>query len=387
MLEVASPKDTVLRIAAILTVGLVLRAPITSLASILPTVQEELEISPTVAGLISSLPIFCFGLGAFVVIPASRRLGINRLLQASLWFCAGAVALRPFGGYLWIVAMTIAIGLAITIGNVLLPVVIRRDFGTRQGIAVATSTAAITGSGMVGAALTVPVAFLLGWRWALAGWALLAVLAALSTRMFGPEAPVISEHRPRPVWAVPAAWALAGFFGLFSSLFYVMTVWLPTILAQVAEVSAVHAGMIASVFQGLGIIGALITPPLMARMTHNWIFAMACSLMWVICLVGLIIAPEYYMLWTILGGAGQGGVFAMFWLLIAQRGRDIDVVRDLSGMAQAVGYTISTCAPIAVGMALEATGSWKVVLLIPLACAVLLTTLAPVVASRKVIGI
>ena len=45
-------------VAAIVLTGLCLRSPITSLAAVLPDIQRELDLSPTVAGLLTSLPVF-----------------------------------------------------------------------------------------------------------------------------------------------------------------------------------------------------------------------------------------------------------------------------------------------------------------------------------------
>src|SRR5699024_5208464 len=205
-----------LAFSAIVILGLSIRAPITSLASVLPTVQAELSMTPTIAGLISSLPIACFGLGAFAVAPIARKFGSNAVLTISLIVLATAIAARPFGGAWWMVALTIAIGLAITAGNVLLPVIIRRDFGSRQGPVVAGSTAAITASGTLGAALTAPLALWLGWRWALASWAIVTCIGILTTRFLGSESDPPSAARAAGAWRVPGAWVLTAYFGMLA---------------------------------------------------------------------------------------------------------------------------------------------------------------------------
>src|SRR5690625_3154199 len=71
-------------VAAIILTGLCLRSPIASLAAVLPDIQHELDLSPTVAGLLTSLPVFCLGIGAAVVAGIARRFGLNRVMTLSL---------------------------------------------------------------------------------------------------------------------------------------------------------------------------------------------------------------------------------------------------------------------------------------------------------------
>src|SRR5699024_2297111 len=71
-------------VAASVLTGLCLRSPISSLAAVLPDIQRELDLSPTVAGLLTSLPVFCLGIGAAVVAGVARRFGLNRVMTLSL---------------------------------------------------------------------------------------------------------------------------------------------------------------------------------------------------------------------------------------------------------------------------------------------------------------
>src|SRR5699024_3103573 len=124
---------------------------------------------------------------------AARRFGLNAVMTASLLLLTGFLALRPFGGPGWLLLATSGIGIAITAGNVLLPVIVRRDFSAQQARMTAVSTSSIIGGAALAAALTVPLWAWLGWRLALASWAVLAALAALLFLLFSgtdePEPP------------------------------------------------------------------------------------------------------------------------------------------------------------------------------------------------------
>ena len=73
---------------------------------------------------------------------------------------------------------TVILGVAITIGNIVVPLIIRRDFSpARQGAAMGIYTAALNIGSFVTSMVTAPLAELLGWRPAIAACALFAVAA------------------------------------------------------------------------------------------------------------------------------------------------------------------------------------------------------------------
>ncbi len=104
---------------------------------------------------------------------------------------------------------TVILGVAITIGNIVVPLIIRRDFSpSQQGAAMGTYTAALNIGSFATSMMTAPLAEMLGWRPAIAACALFAVAAAavwvlaVGARSFRPEAipgtdPTRAAARPR----------------------------------------------------------------------------------------------------------------------------------------------------------------------------------------------
>ncbi len=381
--RVATPG--VMTALAIIAVGMSLRSPITSLAAVLPDLRAEVELSATMAGVLNSLPVVCFGVAATLAARAARRFGINRVLVASLLLLALLVALRPFGPAWWVLATSAGIGVAITAGNVLSPTVVRRDFPRRQGPMIAVSTAALTAGAAVAAALTVPLAMWVGWRWALAAWAVPILGAALFYLVAaGPEEPAGGAVRaPVRVWRMPAAWVMAAFFGLHSGLFYANTAWMPTYLPVVSGLSDAQAGVAASIFQLVGIAGALSLPVLVTRVSRRRALALGCTLTWVVFALGLLLVPAWWPVWMVVGGYGQGGVMAMLLVLITLRSPDVGTVREVSGMTQTIGYFISALAPTVAGSLVEATGGWTGTLLLFAGMGATIALLSPIVASHR----
>lgn len=370
---------------AIVAVGMCLRSPITSIAAVLPDLRADVELSATMAGVLSSLPIVCFGVAATVAAGAARRFGINRVLVTSLLLLAALVAVRPFGPAWWVLATSAGIGVAITAGNVLSPTVVRRDFPQRQGPMIALSTAALTAGAAVAAALTVPLAMWVGWQWALSAWAVPILGAALFYLIAaGPEEAAGGAGTTRArAWHMPAAWVMAVFFGLHSGLFYANTAWMPTYLPAIAGLSEAQAGVAASIFQLVGIAGALSLPVLVTQVSRRGALAVACTLTWVVFALGLLFAPSWYVVWMVIGGFGQGGVMAMLLALITVRSPNVSTVREVSGMTQTIGYLISALAPTVAGSLVELTGGWTASLVLFGCMGLTITLLAPIVAARR----
>lgn len=369
---------------SIVLVGLCLRSPITSLAAVLTDIRSDFDLSPSAAGLLTSLPVLCFGVGAALVTHLARRFGLNAVMTASLALLTAFVALRPFGGPVWLLVATAGVGVAITAGNVLLPVVVRRDFPKQEGKMMAAATSSIIGGAAIAAALTVPLWMWLGWRWALAAWALLMLAAAVAYPVFaGPEHRVREEAASTSMWRVPGAWAMAVFFGLNSGMMYASVHWLPTLLPDIAGASDSQAGMAASAFQIFGLAGALVVPIVFTRVFYRQALAVGISGLWFVYGAGLLLAPSWYPLWILSGALAQGGVYAMLLTLYVLRAADLAMVRDVSGMTQTVGYFISALVPVTVGALFDTTGGWEAGLGLLAVMALALTAITPAVASRK----
>src|SRR5690606_12055782 len=210
---------------------------------------------------------------------------------------------------------TAVVGLGITIGNVLVPVVVKRDFAARASRVTGFFTATLAVGAALTSALTVPVAQLLGWRAALALWAVLVPVAAIGwwehvvrRERDGPGEPA-RPHTPVPpraeddrfVWRLPIAWALAFALGSQSALYFSLTTWLPTILVDRAEVTHAVGGTAMALYQITAIPTAL-TIANFARMRprQGWIGVLI-ALAWTVMVAGLLLAPAGWPVWAVVG--------------------------------------------------------------------------------------
>lgn len=356
----------------LVAVALNLRPALSSLAPVLPRVQEALRLDGTMAGLITTMPVLCLGLFAPLAPRLARRYGNATAILAALLVLVAGNALRGLESLPLLVAGTILAGAAIGIGNVLLPGLVKREFPHKAGLMTGVYTMALSFGAAVASGLTVPVERLFnpaldgaGWRAALAIWAIPALVAAIAWlpqllvgRGGGPgmtAAPV------RGLWRDRVAWQVTLFMGLQSSLAYAVFGWLPAILQDRGD-SAVTAGLMVSLSVMVQVGAALVVPTLAGRMARQSGLAVAMMACTAAGLLGFLFAPlSTSWGWAILLGIGQGGSFGLALTMIVLRARDAPVAAELSGMSQSVGYTIAAIGPFGIGVLHDWTGGWTAV--------------------------
>ncbi|MGY1727327.1 MFS transporter [Geodermatophilus sp. SYSU D01062] len=385
----ASPGGRLL-LAAVLLTALNLRGAIAAVGPVLDDVRADLGLSAAAAGLLTTLPVLCFALLAPAAAAAGRRVGAGAAVLGSLVLLAVAQGLRVLDGAPVLLAGTFLAGAAMTVGNVLLPAVVKAGFGRRAGTVTGLYTAALVAGAAAGAAFTAPLAAVLGWRGALAAQGVLAVVAAVvwaaaarHADAAGPAAAARRDAGARPLWRSPVAWAVTAVQALHSTLYFSLTAWLPTLLADRAGTDAAAGSVAASVYQVLGIAGSLLVPAVLARTSGQAGLALGVAALWVVPVAGLLAAPGAWPAWAAVGGLAQGAGIALAVTLVVLRAADAGAAARLSGMSQLVGYGVGALGPVAVGALSEATGGWTAPLLLLLAVGLGLAA-AGVVAARPV---
>lgn len=351
-------------LVVLVLVAINLRPALSSLAPVLKTVQEGLGLSPSHIGLLTTLPVLCFGLFGPLAPRLARRFGSERVVEVMLLLLAAGIVLRALGSA-GLFAGTLVAGASIGVVNVLLPGILKRDFADSADRVTGIYTMALSLGAALAAGLTVPLQeWSSSWRIALAFWALPALLAAIAWWPW--------QRAPHTAQPLPAkspsllrdrlAWQVTLYMGLQSSLAYCVFGWLPAIL-QDRGLTALQAGLSLSVSVLIQLITAL-GAPLLAnvhvrrggdqRATIALVLTLTLS-----GLLGCLYAPVNSLwLWITLLGLGQGGTFSMALALIVLRSRDAQTAARLSGMVQGIGYSVAALGPFAVGLLHELTGNW-----------------------------
>jgi len=102
---------------ALIALGLNLRSPLTTIAPVTTQLRDSLHISSTVAGLLTSIPILCFGVLTPMPSAVIARLGIEKAVMLTLLATMLGTLIRPAGGILIAMIGTLILSVALTIGN------------------------------------------------------------------------------------------------------------------------------------------------------------------------------------------------------------------------------------------------------------------------------
>jgi CP family cyanate transporter-like MFS transporter len=339
-----------------------LRPSLMGVGPVLKDIQADTGLAPSLLGLLITMPVIAFGAISPLAAPLARRFGLERVLLGAMVLLALGIGLRSLPGTAALFGGAALLGAAIAVGNVLVPALIRRDFAGRIGVMTSVFVTTLAGVAAVGAGLAVPLEALLGWRAALAVWALPAVLAAawwaLARRRLSP-APVVPARAPAPpgaLWRSALAWQVSLFMGLQSLAFYVLVAWLPTLLRD-AGLSATAAGSHAFLYQVACLTGSLLAPLLAARAREQRWHALGASLLSLVGFMGLAgTAPS--MVWVLLAGLGSGSSLALSLAFFSLRAHDATQTASLSGMAQSVGYSLAALGPVGFGLLHDVSGGW-----------------------------
>ncbi|MFF0342117.1 CynX/NimT family MFS transporter [Kribbella sp. NPDC004875] len=354
--------------ATAFVVALSLRPALTAVGPVLPRIGQDLHLGEAAQGLLGTLPLLAFAVASPLVHLAARRFGMERAVFVSLLVLAASSALRPYSGSAGLWIGTAVVGAAIAVGNVLVPVIIKRDYAGNVSRATGVYTAFITGGAAIASVLAVPIADAVDWRLSLAVWGGLAVLVAVVwlPRTLSPEPmPSTAGEEGAPpvsVWRQPMAWLVTGFMGLQSTSFYLFVNWLPTIEITTGGVTERSTGVHLFLFQVFGLIGGLSIPLLLKHPTNQRAGLMTASTPILLALLGLLLVPQLALVWAIVGGLGQGAGLVAALSLISIRGRGHHETTQLSGMAQAVGYTLAATGPVVAGYLTQVTGGWRTTL-------------------------
>jgi CP family cyanate transporter-like MFS transporter len=403
-------------VVGLLLAALNLRPAVTSLGPLLEEVRDDLGMSGTVAGLLTSMPAACFALFGLTAPRLARRFGPGTVVCAGLGAIAAGLALRPFAGGTVAFLCASALALAgIAVSNILMPVIVKRWFPDRVGTMTGLYSMGLSLGTASAAAITVPMTDALGgsWRAGLGVWAALAGVAVLpwlflardrtgrsdrdgtgrsasdrtgrgasdgtarsasdgtspaardrtgrtrasAAGAHAADQPASAGDRAARITRSPTAWAMAVFFGLQSTAAYITMGWMPQIFRD-AGVSASTSGVLLAVIMAMGVPLAFVLPRVAARLRNQGVLAVVLGVSGLIGYTGLWLAPVGgAWVWAVLLGVANCA-FPLALTMISMRARTSAGVVRLSAFAQSTGYLLSIPGPLLVGMLYQHSGGW-----------------------------
>ena len=344
-------------------VALNLRPAVTSVGPLLAEIVQSLGFDKAEAGILTTVPVICFGLAGPIAPPLGRRFGAENTILVALIVLAIGCALRLIPSAPALYLSAVIAGIAIGCMNVLLPGIVKRDFPGKVGAVTGfyTMMLCIGAGGAAALAPQIELRFGTTWPTALAVWAILAVIALpawMPMRARFHSAPRM-QAVAGSLWGNALAWQVTLYLGLCSAGAYSVFGWGAKILqdrGMNVPTSGLELGL-SLLLQG---VGAQVAPLLTTKSGDLRGSAMLMQVLGLLGLLGYLFAPLGIMwLCSVLLGLGQGGAFAIALTMIAQRGGNPETAARLSGMSQSVGYVMGALAgPLAVGLVHDAFGGW-----------------------------
>lgn len=343
-----------------------LRTAVTSVGPVLDELERDIGLTSTLAGVLTTLPVISFAVLGSLTPRLARGIGEKQTLVGALGLMAIGLALRALVHSPWLFLLLSVFALAGgAMGNVLLPVLVKRFFPRHIGAATAAYTTSMATGTTLAAGITVPLANLrepMSWRFGLGAWAALAVVGLLATLLLPGRHPDHGADRPasihRPLHHSKTAWALTVFFGTQSLQAYVQFGWFALFFRERAGVSATSAGLLVAVLAALSIPISMVIPPLAARRSDHRALIMVLIGCTTVAYIGMLVAPRTLAwVWVVLAGLGAGA-FPLALTMIGLRTRTVATTGSLSAFAQSVGYVIAGAGPLLVGVLHGTTGGW-----------------------------
>ena len=372
-----------------------LRAPLTSVGPLVELIRNDLHISNTLAGMITTLPLLAFAFFSPFVPKLGKRFGVEWILFISIIFLTLGIILRSFSGIANLYIGTAVLGLAIAVCNVLLPGLIKREYSERIGLMTGVYSISMNLFGAIASGISVPVAVGLGFEWqgALGIWGILSFLSILFwipqlKRGSIKKTTIHPQARNHGVnlWRSPLAWQVTLFMGLQSTLFYVLVAWLPEILKS-KGIGFDQSGLFVSIMQLTVLPVTFIAPILAGRMSNQRRLVTIASVCFFVGNVGLLYGSlNFIVLWIILLGMGAGFAFGLAMIFFSLRTDTPGQAAELSGMAQSVGYLLAAMGPMLFGYLHDLTDSWQIPLQILVGVSLLLFIVGQGAGRNKKVG-
>ncbi len=382
----AARRDSLLLLGALLLAAVALRPQLVGAGPLIPDIQDDLDISHAVAGLVGTIPVLCMGVFAPLAGVVSARWG----LRAAMAGCLLAIAAFGVGravapGAAVLLGLTFPIGIAMAVAGTLLPVAVKQSFAHRPAFASGVGVTGINLGAALSSAAAVPIASAAGgWRGALAVFSLatLAICAgwlALSrgawTERSGTRPPALPVRRPI-VWAIVLAFALP------SAVYYGLVAWIADAY-QERGWSDEASGAVLAVMGIASVPAALVVPWLADRMGSRrlWMwFAAGCLC---VATFGFAAIPGGAFAWSVFAGVALGTVFPICLAMCLDVAREPAEAGAAAALMFLAGYPIAALGPLGAGAVRDHSGSFDDSLWALFAVAVLMAAiLAPLTPAR-----
>lgn len=367
-----------------------LRLPITIIPPLLSTIEKDLGIPKSLAGLITSIPLITFAILSPVIVKVAKKLGNELTIFVFFILLIAGSYLRIIPTVWALMLGTFLAGVGIDSGNVLVPALIKDHLPHQIPLGTSLYTMSMLLIGAIGTALSGVLITKVGLQSTLAILSVVAIVALVfwipNLRYNHRETTKNFEQKQyRSVWNQNLGWLITAFFGLQSIVYYSFVTWLPSIL-QNHGISTIFASNLLTLLQLSGLPCSFIVPFLSIRKNGLRNLLIMLFVGYAIAPLGYLISTSnavYLTIITIVTGFGSGLAFNMAVVFFTEKTTNPTQTAEVSGMAQSAGYLLAAVGPVLFGFIENVSGSWNMIILILVALSTLLALSGLLVARHK----
>lgn len=356
-------RPALLLMFAIVLVALNLRPSMAAIGPLLSAIRGDIELSFSLASLLTMLPVMAMGVAMFFGISVSQRLGEQRTVVLSLLIIGVATASRLFlDSAAELILSAVLAGVGIALIQALMPALIKSRFRDNVALCMGLYVTSIMGGAAIAAAFAPLVMIRTGsWRVGLAVWAALAVVALIFW-MAQPAQQSLIESKSatrQSFFNNSRAWLLAIFFGLGTASYTCVLAWLAPYYVEKGW-SEQDAGLLLGFLTAMEVLSGLATPAIANRSRDRRLVLVVLLGLIMAGFCGLILSPQHLsLMWPCLLGLGIGGLFPMSLIVSMDHLDNPQRAGSLTAFVQGIGYLIAGVSPLLAGMIRDHLGSFE----------------------------
>ena len=375
-------------LAGLFLAGLALRPQIVGVGPLIPEIQDDLDVSHAVAGLLTTIPVLCMGVFALPAPRVSRRYGTRLAIAVCLGLIgAFGIARGIAPGAAAVILLTFGVGLGLGLAQALMPAAVKERFALRPAFATSIYVLGFNIGSALSSVFAVPISDATGsWRWSLVVFSAVTV-ALVPAWMWLTRGEPPHERPTVPRIRLPfnsgTAWVLVGIFGSMACVFYGLNSWLPDAYVERGWSDGKAGGLLA-VLNIAALVTTVIIPWLSDRKGSRRVYLVSFSAAMALAVVGFVVVPGGAWAWAAVVGLSTGAMFPLVMTLPIDVGRRASDVASVTGLMLGVGYMIGAVAPLLLGAARDLTGTFTTTLWLIVGSATVLFSLCASMTPERI---
>jgi CP family cyanate transporter-like MFS transporter len=349
-------------IAGLFLATLALRPQLLAVGPLLPLIRNDLELSASAAGFLTTIPVLCMGVFAPIGPFVAARLGPKTAFGICLGLVVGLGMVRSIApSYPLVLLATLGLGIGVGVAGAIPSMIVSQRLPSRPALGTGAYAGGIVAGSTLAAAAAVPLAINGDWRQSL------LVISTVSLVSVGAWFALVRGDRPPGAirvtvphlpWRHVTAWLLVAAFGLQSLMYYGVVAWLPNVFVERGW-NAAAAGSLVAVCNGVGLVTTLGVPLVADRFGGRRRQLVGSAIASTTATLAIVLLPGLALLWVAVLGLALGSIFPLVLTLPLDVTDEPRQVGSVAALMLLGGYSLSALGPFALGAARDATGNFE----------------------------